>query len=138
MSKGGFDFQDWDPVVFNKGPDKLSVAEQKRKGLITTVRNSHGGSNSNRDNQNVTIKYDEEGNEIVKIQEPSKDMGKLIQTTRNNKKISRKHLANLCNIKESELGDYETGKKPIPGNHKNIISKHLGLSTLRKKKAASK
>ena len=136
MSQGGGNFQDWKPVVFHKNPAKLPIAEQKRQGLVTTVRDPKGGNNNN--TQGATINYDEEGNEVVKIHEPSKDMGQLIQTARNNKKMTRKELANQCNIRESELGDYETGKKAIPGNHKNIISKKLGIVSLKKKKASSK
>ena len=136
MSKGGADFQDWTPVVLKKNPVKLPIAEQKRRGLVTTVRNEQEGKNNNV--QGATINYDEEGNEIVKIQEPSKGMGQLIQTARTSKKLTRKQLANLCNIRESELGDYETGKKAVPGNHKTIISKHLGIATLKRKKALSK
>jgi len=131
MSKGGDNFQDWTPVVLKKNPAKLPIAEQKRRGLMTTARNEQEGKNSNV--QDTVINYDEEGNEIVKIPEPSRDMGQLIQTARVSKKMTRKQLANLCNIKESELGEYETGKKAVPGNHKNIISKHLGMSTLKKK-----
>lgn len=133
MSKGNLpqNFQDWEPVVLKKTKTDMSLAEKKSKGLVTTVRSADGGNNSNK--QNVTIKYDEEGNETVKVQAPSMDMGKLIQSTRNEKKMTRKELASLCNIRESELGDYETGKVAIPGNHKSIIARRLGLTSLKKK-----
>ena len=67
MSQGGGNFQDWKPVVFHKNPAKLPIAEQKRQGLVTTVRDPKGGNNNN--TQGATINYDEEGNEVVKIHE---------------------------------------------------------------------
>ena len=115
--------QDWKPVVFTKTYEQL-VKEKK----ISQKKVKGGGGG----NKNINyIKTDEDDNPIKK--KINKFSGKLIQKERVNKKLSRKDLASKCNIKESILGDYESGKIPIPGNHKVIICKHLGITNLNKK-----
>jgi len=108
--------QDWTPVVLSKHPPKK---EQDN-------------------NEPYKPTLDDMEDPVPKKKKASKDMALLIQQTRNAKKISRKQLASMCNIKEQTLANYETGKIAIPGNHKNIISRKLGLTTLKKKKSKSK
>ena len=117
--------QDWEPVIFKKSEQQL-VKEKKRQP--TTVRNGTGGTNTVVQN----IKTNEFDEPVKK--KPDTFSSKLIQQKRLEKKISRKDLASKCNIKESLLADYEKGKIPIPGNHKISICKHLGISSLKKKK----
>jgi ribosome-binding protein aMBF1 (putative translation factor) len=110
------DHQDWKPVVFSKHPPPRETQDDKPyKPTLDDIEEK-----------------------VPKKKKVSKDMAMLIQKTRNAKKISRKQLASMCNIKEQTLASYETGKVAIPGNHKNIISRKLGLATLKKKKNKSK
>jgi len=115
--------QDWEPVVFKKTHEELV---KEKRATQKKVKGDGGG------NKSVNyIKTDEEDNPIKK--KVNKFSGKLIQKERVNKKISRKVLASKCNIKESILSDYESGKIAIPGNHKVIICKYLGITNLNKK-----
>ena len=117
--------QDWKPVIFKKSQQQLI---KENKAQPTTIRNNIGGTNTIVQN----IKTNEFDEPVKK--KPDIFSSKLIQQKRLEKKISRKDLALKCNIKETLLADYEKGKISIPGTHKILICKHLGISSLKKKK----
>lgn len=124
MSDNFYDHQDH--KVINIGNPKLKKELNQVKSI---VQKFDAGKNSN--NKSIINSSKLENEEFPEVKKPSKSMGQNIQKARLAKKWSRKDLANQCNLQETLLADYENGKVIIPGNHKSLISKKLGIPSLK-------
>ena len=124
MSDNFYEHQDH--KIINIGNPKLKKELNQVKSIVQKF--DAGKNSNNRPNINSSKLENEEFPEVKK---PSKSMGQNIQKARLAKKWSRKDLANQCNLQETLLADYENGKVIIPGNHKSLISKKLGIPSLK-------
>jgi ribosome-binding protein aMBF1 (putative translation factor) len=107
-------FQDWQTVVLKeKAP--ITIKEIKEKPKISNI------------NSGIKISIDESGEEIVKIKMVSKNIANLITQARIAKKLTRKELANLLNMKEDIITNIETCKAIYDGNQIAKIKKTLNI-----------
>jgi ribosome-binding protein aMBF1 (putative translation factor) len=116
------DHQDWKPVVLVKPKTKET---ELKKGNFVTEKKFSAGTNKNNKSDILARKLEDE--EIPVIAKVSKKLADAISDGRRNKNLTRKELANLCNMKESDITLYETCKA-IPRNDQlQLMSKHLGI-----------
>jgi ribosome-binding protein aMBF1 (putative translation factor) len=101
--------QDWNTVTFTKTPKKSKP----------TGKPSHTGNSSIILNDN---------DEIVKIKLVPREIGILINTARNVKKLTRKQLANQLNLKEDIITNIETGTAIYNGQLISTIKRKLNIT----------
>jgi ribosome-binding protein aMBF1 (putative translation factor) len=108
--------QDWTTVVIKK-PTKTTVSQPK------TQNNLPSG---------VKIKYDEDGEEIVKLKNVSHEMAQFIIKTRTSKDMKQTDLAKKANLNVKSLAEIERGGCVYNAGDINKIAKALGVNIPRK------
>lgn len=126
---------DWDSVTYlrKKTPraaelkSKQAVASaQRHGGPIETTQKYGAGSNKQHSANKDSAKLDRETEELHH-ETISLDVGKLIQQSRMEKKLTQKDLATKINEKPQVIMDYESGRA-IPNNQVlNKLERTLGV-----------
>lgn len=109
-----FEHQDWEPKVLKKVVPKTQTIQVKP----TT--------------SGPKVQYNEDGETEVVIKKVTKEMGKLISTTRNEKGLKQEQLAQQCNIDKATINRIEQGNENYNFQQINSIAKVLGIKIPRK------
>ena len=124
-------FQDWNPVTI-RGKSKPTSNGPNTNNVVK----KHSVSNTNRfnfpDSANKIEKKAEEGDFTIK--KINHELSEKIKQSRQNKKMTQKELAKLCNIQASEVQSYERGDAVPNGAILSKMSKVLGVTLSNKKK----
>lgn len=120
-NKYSMEHQDWKPVILRKPQTKESLI---KKGNYTIEKKQNLGNNKSFSDISAR-KLEQE--EIPQLPKVSPALSAAISKGRTEKTLTRKDLARLCNLKESIIADYETGKAIPQTREIQIISKHLGV-----------
>jgi putative transcription factor len=104
------DGQDWKPVIFKK-KTQMEINNEK----VSTLHTSQSS------------KKTEENPDSFKINRITGKMGKQISEARVAKKISQKQLANMINLPQKTIQDYENGKAKVDGNIINKLNRVLNI-----------
>ncbi|KAJ7378160.1 Endothelial differentiation- factor 1 [Desmophyllum pertusum] len=133
---------DWDSVTYlrKKTPraaemrSKQAVASAQRHGGPVETTQKFGGSGNKQHSANKdSAKLDRETEELHH-EKVSLDVGKLIQQSRMEKKLTQKDLATKINEKPQVIMDYESGKA-IPNNQvMSKLERALGIKLRGKEK----
>lgn len=116
------DHQDWTTVTIGKKKNPAKTVTNNSEPVISISHTNRQSNNVN--SANIERKMENDTYELPKV---SHNLQQQLQKARQNKSWTQKELAQKCNLTESVVKSYESGKAVPTQSDIDKMSKALGI-----------